>query len=65
MVLRVNGGKPGPLYVFITGSAGTGKSHLIKTIQYKAMRLLLRVCSDLDKICVLLTIYMQLLSQCI
>lgn len=40
----------------MTGGAGTGKSHLIKAIQYEAMRLLSpTVCRHPDNICVLLT----------
>lgn len=35
---KVFGEKPDPLHIFITGRAGTGKSHIIKAIHYEAHR---------------------------
>ncbi|XP_062579865.1 uncharacterized protein LOC134241859 [Saccostrea cucullata] len=56
-VAKIAGEKLDPLHIFITGGAGTGKSHVVKAIHYEASRLFAPSLFSPDGVPVLLTAF--------
>ncbi|XP_062580136.1 uncharacterized protein LOC134242119 [Saccostrea cucullata] len=54
---KIAGEKLDPLHIFITGGAGTGKSHVVKAIHYEASRLFAPSLFSPDGVSVLLTAF--------
>ncbi|XP_077972734.1 uncharacterized protein LOC144427420 [Styela clava] len=54
-VKKANGKNPDPFHLFISGGAGTGKSHLVKAIYYETSKVLANRAEDISQILVLLT----------